>query len=91
MNTQLIVDELMAVPDGTFMVRGTRIEGPCIEKGQRGKSTNSGVRLSVEVIETGIVDPNLDATGRQGLLIKLVEGEAADLRGRTLFFERLVR
>jgi hypothetical protein len=89
MSTQLVVDELMPLPDGTFMVRGTRIEGPRIEKGQRGKSTNGGVNFAVEVVGTGVIDPNLDATGRQGLLLKLAEGNAVGLRGLTLVFAPL--
>jgi hypothetical protein len=89
MITLLIVDEIMPLPDGTLMVRGTRIEGPKIEKGQRGEAAYDRDRVSVEVVGTGVSDPNLDATGRQGLLLRVAKGNAANLRGRTLVFEPL--
>jgi hypothetical protein len=90
MRTHLVVDEVTPLPDGTFMVRGTRTEGPCLKVGQRGESASDGGCLSVEVVGTGVVNPNLDSTGRQGLLLKLTEGDVASLRGLTLIFTPLL-
>ena len=86
MSTQLVVNEFMCLPDSTLMVRGTRVAGPRIEVGQRGESNSGEKHVIVEVIGSGVVDPNLDATGRQGLLLKLIEGDTASLRGLTLYF-----
>ena len=85
MNTRLTVNESTLLPDGSLMVRCTVVEGPRVVVGQLGRSTSADLRINVEVIGVGVVNPNLDRS-RQGLLVKITEGEPSSINGITLDF-----
>lgn len=89
MSTRLAINAVMPLPDGTFMVRGTVVEGQPVVIGQQGHSTSLYALLNVVVVGVGVVDPNLDSTGRQGVLIKVTDGDASCLKGITLDFAPL--
>ncbi|WP_050029600.1 hypothetical protein [Verrucomicrobium sp. BvORR034] len=86
MNTHYIADEVAALLDRTAMVRGTLIEGPRLVIGQRGESRHYHKPFVTEVVGIGIVDPSLDSNGRQGVLLRVIEGDVEALGGVTLCF-----
>ena len=86
MNTCFAVSEASALPDGTLMVRGTVVEGPRLIVGQRGEAELPHGCIKAEVIGVGVVDRNLDVTGRQGLLLRIWEGDPRCLKGLILQF-----
>lgn len=90
MNTLATVNEVMLLPDGSAAIRVTITKGPQVEIGQVGQSTLGAPKVTARVIGVGAVDPNLDSAGRQGLLVRVVEGDASSLKGATLGFEAAI-
>jgi len=54
------------------MVRGIVIEGPRETVGQSGEFSSPERAFVTEVIGIEVVNPNLDGTGRQGLLLNMI-------------------
>jgi hypothetical protein len=85
LKTLYVVSEAGRLGNGAVMVSGTITEGPRLAVGQRGFWQQSPTEINVEVIGIGVVDPNLEPKGRQGLLLR-VEGEIEKLKSATLCF-----
>lgn len=73
----------VAIGDATYALAGI-VEGEVPDVGTVGV----GVGVTVEVLGIGVVDPNLVARDKQGLLVKVVSGEEKDLIGATFEFPR---
>lgn len=87
MITEYRVNEAAELRNGEIMVSGVIVDGPRLAVGQQGTAKTSAGILKVLVIGVGVVDPNLNPPGRQGILVRVLEGDGASLKGVVLFFE----
>ena len=85
MNTQYTVWTASELKTGEVAVSGS-VVGPFLSIGQSGSAATPQGNVKVVVIGTGVIDPNLVPHNRQGILVKMLEGNAAALTGLTLDF-----
>ena len=86
MKTQFRVNEASMLSNGSIMISGSIIAGPRLVIGQEGAMTTTHGSMKVIVVGTGVMDPNLAPSDRQGILVKLVEGDVKKLKGVALEF-----
>ena len=86
MKTQYRINEATLLTNGSIMISGCVIAGPRLVVGQEGTTATSEYRIRVVVVGTGVMDPNLAPSGRQGILVKLLEGDIGKLKELTLAF-----
>jgi hypothetical protein len=87
MKTLFTVKTLMELPNGLAAISGS-VEGEFLSRiGSQGRATTPGGNLRVEILGIGVVDPSFLTKERQGILIKIVEGNVGLLAGATLHFE----
>jgi hypothetical protein len=84
--THYRVNEAAKLGNGAIMVSGTVIHGPILTIGQEGSAMVGSDKIRVVVAGTGVIDPNLNPPGRQGILVNMLEGDATLLKGLTLVF-----
>jgi hypothetical protein len=70
---------------GEVAVSGS-VVGPFVSIGQEGVAATPAGNVKIVVMGVGVSDPNLGPPGRQGILVKILEGRAAFLNGVTLDF-----
>lgn len=90
MNTKYTVWTASELKTGEVAVSGS-VLGPFLSIGQEGSAVTSLGNVKVAVVGTGVVDRNLVPRDRQGILIKILEGNATFLCGATLDFSEKER
>ncbi len=86
MKTQYTINGASLLSNGSIMVSGSVIAGPRLAVGQEGTMASTEQRVRVVVLGIGVMDPNLAPADRQGILVKLLEGDIEKLKGLTLEF-----
>ena len=85
MKTLFTVKTATELPDESIMVSGS-VEGPFLTRvGQSGYMLGGNVKVLITGI--GVVDPTFLTAERQGILIKVLEGNVGALKGVTLVFD----
>jgi hypothetical protein len=85
MSTKYTVWTASELKNGEVALSGA-VVGPLLSKGKEGSALTSGGDVKVLIIGTGVVDPNLVPPERQGILVKILEGNATFLEGATIEF-----
>jgi len=86
--TQYRVSEVARLRNGDIAISGLVVDGPLLTIGQKGSAMVGRDKIRVVVTGTGVIDPNLNPLGRQGILVNMLEGDEALLKGITLIFEQ---
>jgi hypothetical protein len=85
--THYRINEVAKLGNGAIMISGLVVDGAVLTIGQKGSAVVGEHKISVLVTGTGVIDPNLNPPGRQGILVKMLEGDEALLKGLTILFE----
>lgn len=85
MVTRYKVIHAVALKNGTIALAGV-LDGEVPDVGSIGVCAGRNIGTKVEVLGVGVVDPNLIAPKRQGLLVKIVRGDEIDLNGSAIEF-----
>jgi hypothetical protein len=86
MTTSFTILSVCSLRNGQLLVAGAYTGEP-LKEGQRGRTSTPFGEIELEIVGTAIVDPNLVAPNRQGVLAKLLKGDEQSLKGATLEFE----
>jgi hypothetical protein len=86
--THYRVNEAAKLGNEAIMISGSVVDGPLLTVGQEGSAVVGGDKIRVVVTGTGVIDPNLNPPGRQGILVAMLEGDEASLKGITLLFSQ---
>jgi len=88
MKTRFTIKTANGLPDGSFMVSGS-VEGPFLtltDKGRQGTAATTAGNIKVELTGIGVINPNFLTKERQGILLKILEGNGILVEGVTLDF-----